>query len=143
MAGFKATTAVSGLTYDFTGLEVLDDDAADLLDKARGTTPEPSYPQVRHMQAQLKALLGLGDEVDPIEINKAMARMSEEDLLERDSDIAEIISGVTSGRPSLDEITALPFRVREAYVGWICGELNNPTAGTGSSRRSLAPVRNA
>lgn len=143
MAGFKATQAVSGLSYDFTGLEVQDDDAADLLDKCKGTTPEPSYQQVRHMQSRFKALLGLDGDVDPVEINKAMARMSEDELLERDDEIAEIISGVTSGRPSIDEISALPFRVREAYVGWICGELNNPTAGTGSSRRSLAPVKNA
>jgi hypothetical protein len=143
MAGFKATNAVSGLSYDFTGLEVLDDDAADLLDGAKGTTPEPSYQQVRHMQARLKELLGLDGDVDPVEINRAMARMSEDELLARDDDIADIIAGVTSGRPSIEEITALPFRVREAYVGWICGELNNPTAGTGSTRRSLAPVRNA
>jgi hypothetical protein len=143
MAGFKATAAVSGLSYDFTGLEVLDDDAADLLDKAKGTTPEPSYQQVRHMQAAIKTLLGLDPDVDPAEINKEMARMSEEDLLERDEEFTDIIAGVTSGRPSRDEIAALPFRVREAYIGWVCGELNNPTAGTGSTRRSLAPVRNA
>jgi hypothetical protein len=143
MAGFKATAAVSGLSYDFTGLEVLDDDAADLLDKAKGTTPEPSYQQVRHMQAAIKTLLGLDPDVDPAEINKEMARMSEDDLLERDEEFTDIIAGVTSGRPSRDEIAALPFRVREAYIGWVCGELNNPTAGTGSTRRSLAPVRNA
>jgi len=133
MAGFKATAAVSGLSYDFSGVEVADDDDAELLDKAKGTTPEPSYAQVRHMQAATA----------PAEINRAMARMDEDELLERDGAIAEIIAGVTSGKPSLEEITALPFRVREAYVGWICGELNNPTAGTGSTRRSLVPVKNA
>lgn len=143
MAGFKATQAVSGLSYDFTGLEVQDDDAAELLDKCKGTTPEPSYQQVRHMQSRFKQMLGIGDEVDPVEINKAMARMSEAELLDRDDEIAEIIAGVTSGSPSIEEIQALPYRVREAYVGWICGELNNPTAGTGSTRRSLAPVKNA
>lgn len=143
MAGFKATAAVSGLSYDFSGVEVADDDDAELLDKAKGTTPEPSYAQVRHMQAELKELLGLAAATDPAEINRAMARMDEDELLERDTAIAEIIAGVTSGKPSLEEITALPFRVREAYVGWICGELNNPTVGTGSTRRSLAPVKNA
>lgn len=143
MAGFKATQAVSGLSYDFTGLEVQDDETAELLDGAKGTTPEPSYQQVRHMQTRLKELLGLDGDADVAEINRAMARLSEAELLERDDDIADIIAGVTSGRPSIEEIAALPFRVREAYVGWICGELNNPTVGTGSTRRSLAPVRNA
>jgi hypothetical protein len=144
VAGFKASAAISTLSYDFTGIEVADDEAQALLDQAKGTTPEPSGRQVRHFQARQRELLGLTPDASPEDVTKRMAEMTEDDFLGIDDDAVDMVSEVTSGRPSREELAALPFRVREAYYGWIIGELNSPTTGSGtSSRRSLAPVKNA
>ncbi len=144
MAGFKASERVSGLSYDFRGVEVDDPDNQALLDGAKGTTPEPSSRQVRTMQARQREILGLGPDTTPEEANKALASKTEDEWFELDDEVLDMIADVTSGRPSRDELAALPFRAREAYYGWILGELNNPSVGaSGSTRRALAPVKNA
>jgi hypothetical protein len=144
MAGFNARQAVSALSYDFTGIEVADDDAADLLAAAKGTTPEPSQKQVRHLQAVQRDLLGLPPDTTPVEANKVMAAMSEDELDDLDEQVTDMIAEVTNGKPSREELEALPFRVRQAYHGWLLGELANPSGGTSTgTRRSLAPVKNA
>lgn len=144
MSGFKASERVSGLSYDFRGVEVDDINDQTLLDDARGTTPEPSSRQVRTMQACQREILGLGPDTTPEDMNKALAGKSEAEWFELDDEVLDMIADVTSGRPSRDELAALPFRAREAYYGWILGELNNPSAGaSGTTRRALAPVKNA
>lgn len=128
--GFKASQAVSELSYDFDPWG------------PSGVTPEPSTEQVLAMRIALRAMFFL-DDPDPLAINKHMAGMSLEDFKERDVELAEIYADVCSQQPSTKEILALPHRQQVAYIGYLSGELNTPTAGSSVTKRSLAPVRNA
>ena len=141
MAGFKASEAISTLNYDFTGFTVADERDAELLAKAKGTTPEPSGRQIRHFYAQQQKLFGLEPGATPQEIQDVVSKMTEDELHEMDEEIMDLMSAVTSGSPSREVLEALPFRIREMYYGWLLGELANPTIGTnGTSRRSLVPI---
>lgn len=137
MAGFKATTVVSKMSYDFSGLEIVDEDVAELLNGklGKGITPEPSGEQVRHFQAEQRKLLGLAIDTPQAEVNRRMLEMTEEDFLELDDKIGDIIADVVSDRPSRDVIAALPFRIREAYYGYVIGELTNFLGGSATTPR--------
>lgn len=144
MSGFKASERISSLSYDFRGITVADDDAQELLDGARGVTPEPSPRQVRHMQARQREVLGLSPDTTPEEANKVMAGKDEAEWNDIDDDVLDMIAELTNGSPSREELAVLPFRVQQSYYGWLLGELNSPSIGTsGSTRPSLAPVRTA
>lgn len=142
MAGFKATEAVSALTYDFRGIAVADDEAAELLEKAHGTTPEPSVEQFRRFQAAQREMLGVPPGTPQEEVNATLSTMSVDELREMDEEFLDMIAEVTSGAPSREELAALPFRTRQRYYGFLIGELDSPTTGTATpSRRSLVPVK--
>lgn len=132
--GFVAKQAVSALDYDFSGLGIAD------LDGVKGCSPEPSTDQVRAMQSRIRDLYDIAD-LDPAAINAYMAAMSEDELRDNAAQVAEIYADLCSQQPSTDQILALPHRVFAAYIGYLSGELNNPTAGSSVTRRSLAPVK--
>lgn len=138
MSGFKASQAVSKMSYDFTGIEVADEDTAALLAKAKGVTPEPSPAQVRHFHATQRELLNLSPDTTQEEVVRAMAAKTEDQLLDMDEDIMDMMAEVTSGKPSRDLLAALPFRVREAYYGYLMGELANFLATSGTTRNLRA-----
>lgn len=144
MTGFVASERISALKYDFRSIEAADDDAQELLDQAKGVTPEPSTRQVRHMQARQREILGLSQDTSVEEANRVLAGLDEDAWNEVDDDVLDMVAEVTNGRPSREEIAALPFRYQQGYYGWLLGELNSPSIGTSNStRRSLAPVKNA
>ena len=143
MAGFKAAEKVSGLDYDFSGIVVADADAQDLLDHAHGVIPEPSTQATRRLTARQNDLLGLPPDATPQDRLDALAAKSEEEMLEIDDQQLDIIAELTAGQPSREEIAALPFRHRQAFYGWLLGELNNPSVGTTSTRRSVVPLKSA
>ncbi len=143
MAGFKAREVVSGLDYDFGGITANDDDTQKVLDSARGVIPEPSTLQVRRMNSRQKDLLELPADATVQDTLDALATKTEEELLEIDEQQLDIIADITSGSPSREELAALPWRHRQAFYGWLLGELNNPTAGTTSTRRSVVPLKSA
>lgn len=130
--GFKASRAASELEYDFEPF----------LPGVKGVTPEPSSDQVLEMQARLRELF-LTNDPDPLALTKKLSELSLEDFKDRDHQLAEIYADVCSQQPSTEEIMALPHRVQVAYIGYLSGELNTPTAGSSATRRSLAPVKNA
>lgn len=130
--GFNAGQAVSRLDYDFT----------DFLPGVKGISPEPSTEQVLIMQARIREIFRIGD-MDPQALNEYLRDLSLEDFKKRDAEIAETYADVCSQQPSTDEILALPHRVQVAFIGYLSGELNTPTAGSSATRRSLAPVKNA
>lgn len=137
MAGFKASAAISKMTYDFSGIAVDDEDVQAILDgpEGKGTTPEPSGPQVRHFQAEQRKVLGLAADTPQEDVNKHMLSLSEDEFIDLDDDILNIVADVTGGKPSRQALEALPFRVRESYYGYIIGELTNFLAGPGTTRR--------
>lgn len=127
--GFNAAQAVSSLDYDFSAVG-----------GPKGCSPEPSADQVRTMQFALRSLFKL-DDTDPVAINERMAALTEAEIRERDAELIEIYAEVCSQQPSADELRALPHRVLQAYIGWLSGELNTPTAGSSATRRSPAPLK--
>lgn len=143
MGGFKAREVVSALEYDFAGIKANTPEDQELLDAARGVTPEPSTMQVRRMNTRQKALLGLPADATVKDTLDALATKSEEELLEIDEEQLDIVADITSGEPSRDELAALPWRHRQGYYGWLLGELNNPSVGTASTRRSVVPLKSA
>lgn len=135
MAGFKATTVVSKMSYDFTGIPLADQDVAKVLDAAKGVTPEPSGEQVRQFQIAMRSVLGLPQETPQAEILATINAKSKDELLDLDEDFMDIVSEVTSGMPSREILAALPFRIREAYYGYIYGEMTNFLAGSATTPR--------
>lgn len=134
--GFVAKQAVAKLEYDFTGLGIAG------LDDVKGCSPEPTAEQVLHMQFELRELFHL-DNSDPGAINQYLSSLSEDEYAEHDAEIARIYADVCSQQPTTKQILALPHRIRAAYIGYLSGELNTPTAGSSVTRRSLAPVKTA
>lgn len=139
MSGFVARSAVAELAYDFTGIGV------PTLDKVRGVTPEPTQEQVRVKDVELRKLLGLDDDADGEEITGAVAeKVSAMDKrADTDRRLVEIYADCCSQQPSTEQMLALPHRVLAAYLGYLAGELNTPTAGstaTANSRGSLKSV---
>lgn len=134
MAGFKATQVISKMSYDFTGIPLADEDVAKVLDGARGVTPEPSGAQVRQFQISMREVLGLPPNTPQAEIILAINAKSKDELLDLDEDFMDIVAEVTSGSPSREILAALPFRIREAYYGYIYGELSNFLAGSATTR---------
>lgn len=130
--GFNAAQAVSSLDYDFTAFSP----------GVKGTSPEPSSEQVIVMRQRIRDIFHL-DDADPQALNAHLAGLSLEDYKLRDAEIAETYADVCSQQPSTEEILALPHRVQVAFIGYLSGELNTPTAGSSATRRSLAPVKNA
>lgn len=143
MGGFKAREKVSGLEYDFTGITVADKSDQDLLDEAVGVIPEPSTYGVRRMNGRLNDMLGLAPDATLQERMEALSSKTEAEMHEVDDEQLDIIAEITDGSPSREELAALPFRHRVAFYGWILGELNNPSAGTTSTRRSVVPLKSA
>lgn len=143
MGGFKAREKVSGLEYDFSGITVAADGDQELLDEAKGVIPEPSTYGVRRMNGRLNDLLGLDADASMEQRLNALASKSEAEMHDIDTEQLDIIAEITSGCPSAQELAALPFRHRQAFYGWLIGELANPSAGTTSTRRSVVPLKSA
>jgi len=154
--GFKASEAVSPLEYDFHPHV-----------DAKGVTPEPSTDQIVQLQvAQKAALEKLGIDTDEVDnddqgnmqsLMDMMAGLSEEQLYEIQDEQADAVAEVcgaergetdadggvywSGGNPSRDEIIALPFRIRQAYFGWLMGQLFDPESAAAGTRPSLKAVR--
>lgn len=114
--GFKATEAVSDLTYDFTphGPE--------------GVIPEPTSAQVEAFQkAQFDAFVNLG--IDPDKIRSGDFKLEEADaLFAKSKDLLEAMTNAAADLSGIAQSTlrALPYRVKVAFIGWLTSEFANP-----------------
>jgi len=128
--GFRAKDVVPTLDFDFRPF----------LD-VHGVSPEPSRKQVRHFQREIRRVFGLSDDMDDekqasVQILKFMASLSEEQMSEHDEELAQVYGEVCSEKPTAEQILELPHRQQQAYIGYLTGELLNPTAGTSQSSTS-------
>ena len=114
MAGFKATQ-VEGLDYDLRPYV-----------DAHGTVPEPSDDLVEAFYYGLANVLkeALGEErLEGVNIRNAdelaplMADLSREDYKATRVTLLDLYANLCDGRPSRDELEALPYRVRQAFYG--------------------------
>ncbi len=128
MAKFNAKDAVEPLEFDLAPY-------AD----AKGAVPEPTDDQVAEFYANLGKTMenALGDErvagvdlTDPAQVGKLFAKLTAEDHRAMYGELLNVHAAVCGGRPSSDDLAALPFRLRQAFYGavqeWLRPEASRP-----------------
>lgn len=125
--GFKAQDAVEALEFDFNPHV-----------NASGVVPEPTSDQIDEFRTTLAAAyqdLGL----DPETLNAATGEGGIGPVLEHfgaimastsnlETKVAKAVAVLCSGSPTEEQILALPYRVRQAFLGWMTGTFFNPEA---------------
>lgn len=143
--GFKAKDVVEALDYDFHPHV-----------DARGVIAEPSTKQIRQLQSRQRAAvqrlgydLDEDDETQTANILKIMSSLDDDQLREIQDEQIDAVSEVcgceydadaeewSGGNPSRDEIVALPFRLQQAFFGWLMGEIFDPEATAVGTKPSL------
>ena len=126
MASFVLSEEVSSLEYNFEPYA------------GKGTIPEPSSFQITSFRkglAQMVEYAARNEDIDvdveklpTAEYAKRLSNLLREDTSEYDEKVLQMIADVCSNTPSYDDLTALPFRARQAFLGWIIGALIIPEA---------------
>lgn len=111
MPNFDA--AEDELTYDFTKY----------IEGAAGVIPEPSSQQLEDFTETLRQVMPTKvDEAtgkNVLDIDKLSAAVEAgEDL---DAILCMAVEGLFSGTPSAEQISSLPFRVKQRFFGWVVG----------------------
>jgi hypothetical protein len=126
MASFVLSEEVSSLEYNFEPYA------------GKGTIPEPSSLQITAFKKGLAQMVeysarneDIDVDVEKLPTSEYAARLSKllrEDTSEYDDKVLHMIADVCSDTPSYDDLTALPFRARQAFLGWVIGALIVPEA---------------
>jgi len=66
-------------------------------------------------------------------LEEVLAILPPEDGEKLNEKQAVLVAGLLNGCPSVDQIMGLPGRVRQAYFGWIAGQLMDPEFGAAGS----------
>lgn len=115
--GFKAQEVVEELTYDFRPHN-----------DANGTIPEPTAAQIdTYRQAVVGGLRGLG--LDPSIIEGQSISLDQfDEVLSKGSVMEGVMVEATAGLTGIPAATlsALPYRIQQAFVGWIMGLFFSP-----------------
>jgi hypothetical protein len=142
--GFKASEAVEALDFDFSGISLADENAAQILENAKGTVPEPTQRQLTHFFHRLTELAASADVPDipddpsPQQVLAVLGSMSDEQLEQQNEQVIQIFAELCSGSPSAEQLAALPHRVRQAFIGWLSEKLANPPKLHPATRPSAA-----
>lgn len=133
MAKFNAGTAVESMEYDFTdyggGSGVIPEPTDDILDAF--------YAQVAEVMGQVQETIG-GlqnlDTTDPEAVQAALTQVEGSSIMSQvSSALTDVIAGLTQGRPSAEEIGRLPFRVKQAFMGWLVTQFSPEAATPGTN----------
>lgn len=113
--GFKASTEVEALAYDFNPF-------AD----SSGVIPEPSSDQVAAYRSKIFAALNEAG----VDSEEKISLKDMDTVLAKVADIDSVLVDATASLTGLDVniIAALPFRVRSAFCGWLVGVFLSPEA---------------
>lgn len=135
MPGFDAAEAVERLDYDFRPHV-----------EAHGTIPEPSREELdefwegrRRILEDAGVSLAELEGFDPLDpqsrraIIEAFASIPEEKRKAMSPAALDNVAALAKGKPTRDELDALPGRLQDAFIGWLMGMLSNPTSQNGSS----------
>lgn len=127
MAGFDATTAVEALDFNFRPhVDV------------SGTIPEPSDAQInrffKDLQALVKQATGSAGAITPTPDQTIawLSALSADQMQESSRATAAAVDRLCSGTPSAEQILALPFRLQQAFIGWLMGMMR-PEAGNAAT----------
>jgi hypothetical protein len=99
-----------------------------------GSIPEPSSVQIQAFRQALGEVFALGQEEgeekqdpnDPAQFAKMLNQFLSQDTTEVDEKMLHLAAAVCSDSPSFDDLQALPFRGRQAFLGWLVGVLLVP-----------------
>ena len=98
-----------------------------------GPIPEPSQERVHDFQVGMSQMAAEfefdGDPNNLMEVAEFMASLDVEDLDEQAERTAELYANLCGHSPSKDQILELPPRWRQAFYGYVSGELA-PEAST-------------
>lgn len=114
MAKFVVADSVESLEYNFEPYA------------GKGVIPEPTAGQIQNFRQALADLFGMLPTPDTEQVSgqEVMRRVTEflgRDTSEIEGKLLHAISDVCSNQPSYDELTELPYRAQQAFVGWISG----------------------
>lgn len=129
MPGFILADEVEALNYDFAPYV-----------EVQGVIPEPSEAKVKEFQRGLRAIMapvlekvvevtGDGKQTERDRLIAAVAAMKDTDGVassEAEADkqmdlMLKLCAKVCSNTPTYAQIKALPYRPRQAFVGWLVG----------------------
>jgi hypothetical protein len=120
MGSFVLSDEVGELTYNFEPYG------------GSGVIPEPSSMQIQVFRQGLADLIegtptpGNPQEMAPADFVHALSSILKRDSSENDEKVMHMAADVCTGQPSYDEIKALPYRARSAFLGWLVGTLILP-----------------
>lgn len=131
MTTFDAATAVEQMEYDFSKYVEGDD--------ASGIIPEPTTDQmeayftgakaiakkVKGLQADAKGLQEKADsgEISDDEMEQVLSSMDSVSIKAVQGEMADLIGALCSNSPSAETLMRLPYRVLQAFFGWVQGNL--------------------
>jgi hypothetical protein len=122
MPGFVLSEEVSALEYNFEPYA------------GKGTIPEPTSDQIAAfrkslgelVQAELPAGVRSADDMAQADLAQTLSMYLNRDTTEIDEKVLHMASAVCSDHPTFDELATLPFRARQAFLGWLVGILLVP-----------------
>jgi len=106
---------------------------------SHGVIPEPSSTQIKELQAAMRsalrpALENLAVDADTADVKQlltALAEPTKDDIRKAEKAekaIVQAIADCCSGTPSVEDLTDLPWRAQQMFIGWLSGVLLNPEA---------------
>lgn len=142
MTKFNAGTAVEAMEYDFSDYK--DDEGNPL---PSGIIPEPTTDQMEayfngvrniaqsvrdtRMNVQdMREKAGSGD-LSNEEMEKILASMDQVSIKKFQGEICDLLGSLCSDQPSAIVLGRLPYRVLQAFMGWIQGNLRPEAGATG------------
>lgn len=146
MPKFDAGGVVEPLEYDFTTVKGYPDK------KAKGTIPEPTDEQITTFIGELRDEMQKAGSIaggidldmsDPATFFSQLDSYEPSKLLGVFQGIAQAYANLCSGQPSVQQITALPLRVRVKFFVWMQEEVVSPEAGSGGGIAVVTPLRPA
>ena len=134
MPTFDAGDVVESLDWDFSKSKIAS------LKTAKGTIPEPTDAAIGRFLDGLKKLYeesqksltaDMPDNATPEQMLDALAQLTGDAFVKFMADTAALFAGLCSGKPSAEQLLALPMRVRVKFYAWVQQEVVNPEAVTG------------
>ncbi|MGE5612678.1 MAG: hypothetical protein ACM3UO_00185 [Bacillota bacterium] len=122
--GFDAAAIFEELDYDFTKFSNAPD--------AKGIVPEPTRDQInafREVMAEVYPTKKNDKNEDVLDVDAIAARTKEADAALEES-ILIGLAALCSEQPSLDTLIALPWRIQNAFFGWVFGTFFGQTAAS-------------
>jgi hypothetical protein len=130
MPSFDAAVEIEDLDYDFSKFTVGVN--AELADQARGIIPEPSGDQIKAFREVMLKVYPTKEEPDSTGVIRTVLDTEAIRKRTKDTDQAleiEVQRGLAkmcSEKPSYELISAMPWRVQQAFFGFIYGVFFNP-----------------